>query len=505
MTQTLQMGRGPLVLVIVGCLAAGSLVTYFVVNRQPVGPTAASTPTVEPSQPTVNGATGDTVVTLTPEAAARAGIESATVTTSTGGGRLRIPAIVQPNAYRTVVVTPVVAGRITRVPVELGQRVQHGQTLAEIYSPELADAQTQYVSAKAELDAHERELRRTEKLVEIGSASRQELEKIHAEHTAAESMLQSRRSRLTLLGMTESQLTNLSSSSQVASTVHVPAPIDGVITVRAANIGLNVDPSAPLFTVVDLSNVWLVGDLYERDLGRVRIGSAASATTNAFPELRVEGKVSYIDPEIKADARTAQVRVEVPNPGRQLRLGMYVDMEVGEPGGVSGVMIPRAALQMVGDRTVVYLANPTIPGQYIEREVKLGEASGDAVQVISGVVAGDNIVSKGSFSVRAERDRVGARASTPTGSGAVQPTRVIVSEKGFDPARVSLRAGAPARLTFVRTSDATCATEVVIPSLNIKRSLPLNQPVNIEFTPNKAGDVAFACGMGMFSGTIVVR
>jgi len=505
MTQTLQIGRGPLVLVVAGCLAVGSLGTYFLLNRQavnaPPSPHAAA-----PPEPPSAGAKGDAVITLTPEAVARAGIEIAAVTTSTGGGRLRIPAIVQPNGYRAVVVTPVVAGRIMRVLVELGQHVQRGQTLAEIYSPELADAQTQYISARAELDAHERDLRRTEKLVEIGSASRQELEKIHAEHTAAESMLQSRRSHLMLLGMTESLVANLSSSPQVASTVRVPAPLDGVITVRTANIGLNVDPSASLFTVVDLLNVWLVGELYERDLARVRIGSTATVTTSAFPQLRLAGKVSYIDPEIRGDTRTAQLRVEVPNPGRQLRLGMYVDMEVGEPGGVSDVlMIPRTAVQMVGDRTVVYLANPAMPGQYLEREVKLGDASGDGIQVLSGVAVHDKVVTKGSFSVRAERDRVGTGAASPIGSGAVQTIRVMVSEKGFEPARMSLRAGVPARLTFVRTTDATCATEVVIPSLDIKRPLPLNQPVDIEFAPNKAGDVAFACGIGMFSGTLVVQ
>jgi membrane fusion protein, heavy metal efflux system len=413
MTQTVQIGRGPLVLVVVGCLAIGSLGTYFMLHRDAVNATPPASPQgAAPSEPAGAGAKGDALVTLTPEAVARAGIEIAPVTVSSGGGRLRIPAVVQPNAYRTVVVTPVVAGRITRVPVELGQHVQRGQTLAEIYSPELADAQTQYISAKAELDAHERELRRTEKLVEIGSASRQELEKIHAEHTAAESMLQSRRSRLMLLGMTESQVTNLSSTPQAASTVRVPAPIDGVITVRTANIGLNVDPSASLFTVVDLSNVWLVGDLYERDLARVPIASSATITASAFPELRLEGKVNYIDAEIKADTRTAQLRVEVPNPRRQLRLGMYVDMEVGEPGGVSGVMIPRAAVQMVGDRSVVYLANPATPGQYTEREVNLGDASGDTVQVISGIAAGDSVVAKGSFSLRAERERVGAGAAS---------------------------------------------------------------------------------------------
>jgi cobalt-zinc-cadmium efflux system membrane fusion protein len=194
----------------------------------------------------------------------------------------------------------------------------------------------------------------------------------------------------------------------------VPAPIDGVITVRAANIGLNVDPSAPLFTVVDLSTVWLVGDLYERDLGRVRVGSTATISANAFPDLKLEGKVSYIDPEIKSETRTAQLRVEVPNPGKQLRLGMYVDMEVGESGGITGVLIPRTAVQMVGDRTVVYVANAATSGQYIEREVTLGDATGGMVQVISGVAAGDNVVTKGSFSLRAERERIGTGAAPPT-------------------------------------------------------------------------------------------
>lgn len=93
------------------------------------------------------------------------------------------------------------------------------------------------------------------------------------------------------------------------------------------------------------------------------------------------------------------------------------------------------------------------------------------------------------------------------GSGFSQTSgvRIIVSEKGFEPSRLSLRVGVRARLTFVRTTDATCAIEVAIPSLNIKRALPLNQPVEIEFTREKPGEIAFACGMGMFSGTIVVR
>jgi plastocyanin domain-containing protein len=87
----------------------------------------------------------------------------------------------------------------------------------------------------------------------------------------------------------------------------------------------------------------------------------------------------------------------------------------------------------------------------------------------------------------------------------VQAARVIVSEIGFEPSRIMLRAGVPARLTFVRTTDATCATEVATPSLNIKRELPLNKPITIELQPATAGEISFACGMNMFSGTLVVQ
>ena len=177
-----------------------------------------------------------------------------------------MPGTIQSNAYRSVVVKPIVAGRVTDVRAELGQLVRRGQTLAQIYSPELADAQTRYLSSRAELEAHEQALRRTERLVEIGAASRQDLEKVHAEHTAATTMVESNRARLTLLGMTDAQLTREAPFTDVNATATIAAPIDGVITTRDANVGLTVDPATPLFTVVDLSTVWVVGDLYNRTL-----------------------------------------------------------------------------------------------------------------------------------------------------------------------------------------------------------------------------------------------
>jgi cobalt-zinc-cadmium efflux system membrane fusion protein len=521
----LTMRKGAAALAAIALLAVGAGATYLMMRgdaragghgaampspaglQQPSAATAAAT----------NEPLSDVVVPLSQDAAERAGIIVAPVERGVSRTELRLPGVVEPNAYRQIVVTPLVAGRVTKVGPALGDRVRRGNTLAEIYSPALAEAQTRYVSAHAMLDAHDRELRRTQKLVEIGAASLQELEKIHAEHAAQTAAVQSARSQLELLGVSTSALEKMAPDHNVSATINIPAPIDGVVTERGANVGLNADQATKLFTVLDLSTVWVVASLYEKDFPRVRVGTEAAITTSARPDLTLRGRVSYIDPQVSADTRTAKVRIEVPNPSGELRLGMYADVVVTGASGTSAPRVPRNAVQNVGDRTVVYLANPKDPGKFVEREVRLGQTSGEQVEVVSGVQPGDIVVTAGSFFVRAERERLGLRpAANPQGAmpapssdgrspEPAQTAKVVVSERGYEPAKVTLRAGTPARITFVRTTDKTCGTEVVFPSLNIKRALPLNEPVVIEFTPAKAGDIAFACGMNMLKGVVVVQ
>jgi len=466
-------------------------------------------------------ASPDVIVTLSPEAIARAGITVTSVTAGTASGAFRVPGVIEPNAYKQVVVTPLVSGRVTQVGVELGQHVQRGQALAQIFSPELVEAQARYISARADLEAHEQELARTEKLASIGAASRQELERIHAGHTARRAGVESAASRLQLLGLSDDVIAGLGPGTNQSATTNVPAPIGGVVTERVANVGLNVEQATTLFTIVDLSSVWVVANVYEKDFGRVRVGTTAAVTISAYPDVVLQGRVSYIDPRVNSDTRTARIRIEVPNAGGELRLGMYAEALVGGEDGASMPMIPRSAVQNVGERTVVYLVNPNAPGQFVEREVHLGIVAGDRVSVTSGVQPGDALVGEGSFSIRAERERLGLR--TPAGVQAtasqpavgeqsarhddsnVQEAKVIVTDASFDPQKVVLRAGVPARLTFTRTSDRTCATAIVFASLSIRRDLPLNQPVTIEFTPDKAGQIAFACGMNMLRGVVVVQ
>lgn len=505
-----------------GLLAIGAGAGYvvFAASRSSESATHAERPMPPASAPAPSASRVATVIAvpMSKEARTRAGVAVAAVAGGAASGQaLRAPGIVEPNAYKRVAVTPIVAGRVIGNLPELGARVVRGQTIARIYSPELAEAQASYVSARAELDAHDRELTRTEKLVQIGSASRQELERVSAEHTARRTAVQSASSRLRLLGLSTEAIDHLEAGHATDATLAVPAPLTGIVTERTANIGLNVDASTSLATIVDLSSVWVVADVYESDFSRVRVGTAATVTTTAYPQLALAGRVSYIDPQVNAQTRTAKVRVEVPNARQELRLGMLAEASfAGAASGTTALVVPRRAVQSLADRTVVYVVNPENDAEFLERPVRLGEPTGDTVAVLAGLQPGDVVVTDGSFHVRAERERLGLGAPGPTpdlpsmtmqtpSTGEPQTAKVTVTKDGFDPAKVTLKAGKVAKLTFLKTTDQTCASEVAFPSLKIKKPLPLNKPVVIEFTPEKAGEIEFACGMGMLKGTVVVE
>jgi membrane fusion protein, heavy metal efflux system len=496
-----------LLLTVLGAVA-GAGVTYLVLSSR----TAPALPLASSSAPALPVRAADASVRLSPDEVTRAHITVTPVEAVALSESVTIPGVVEPNAYKQTVVTALVAGRITRVLAELGQHVRRGQALAEVYSPELADAQRAYISDAATLRAHEQQLARIDSLVAIGSASRQELEMAHAEHAALTTSLEGARTRLELLGLTADQVAALESAAQITATTQVRAPLDGVVTARAATPGANVEGTMPLFTVVDLSTVWVVGEVYEHDFPKVGVGRPALVTVSAFPDLALHSTISYIDSQLRRETRTAEVRVEVQNRQDQLRLGMYAQLRIDTVGSRVGPVIPKAAIQTVGDRAVVYVSDPNAPGVFQARTIKTGLEAGDRIAVESGVAIGESVVSAGSFSLRAEQERLGQSTDASSASASLdQPTsqarqtaRITVSAKGFEPSRLALKAGVPAVITFLRTTDETCAKEVVFPSLNVRRELPLNAAIAIELTPVR-GELGFVCGMGMFKGTVAAE
>lgn len=399
-------GRGRIARASLAGLVALSLIALgaagaTVVLRRTEGARAPAVATPAAPAPAPAEPAGDVEVVLSPEALARAGIKTAPVTASGSGLSVSVPGSVTPNAYREVKVTPIAGGIVTKVHVELGATVRRGTPLITVFSTELADAQTRYLSLSAMLEADHKKLGRAQQLVEIGAASRQELEEITAVHESRATEVEAARQRLVLLGLSPSQVQALKSVSQVVSTIVVPAPINGIITSRSANLGQVVAMGQELVSVTDLSEVWVVGDIYEQDFKTVSVGSEAAITTPAYPDLVLRGRVTYIDPRVDPQARTAKARIEVPNADGRLRLGMYVTVSFSTP-GKSAVVVPRSAVQAIGDRHVVFVAAEGEDGKFIQRQVRLGSLTGGSYTVLSGLRAGDTVVTEGSFFLRAE-------------------------------------------------------------------------------------------------------
>ena len=415
-----RLGRGLMMVVAaLGLIAIGALGATLAPRYlggslpTPVVTTPTPSESVPPASelPAASAPASPAEVVLSPEAVSRAGIKTAPAEGVASQATIQLPGMVMADAYREVKVVPIVGGIVTRVHVELGAAVKRGAPLATLFSPELAEAQTKYLSMRAMLVADHQKLQRTQQLVAIGAASRQELEDITAVHASHATEVEAARQRLLLLGLSRVHVEALANPSQIVSDVTVPAPIAGVITSRTANLGQVVSMGQELFVVTDLSQVWVIGDLYEQDFQAVHVGSEAALTTPAYPTLTLRGRVTYIDPRVDPQARTAKVRVEVPNAEGRLRLGMYVTLAFTTPGGERTVVIPRAAVQTIGERQVVVVPAPDEEGKFLSRPVQVGPLRGDLVTIRSGVQPGEVVVTEGSFLLRAEMLR-----NAPAGS-----------------------------------------------------------------------------------------
>lgn len=352
-------------------------------------------------------APAESTLTLNPEAVARSGLKIETVgeqlSAEAGGAGAASTGVVQANTYRTTPVISLVGGVLRRVNGELGQAVQRGQTMAVVFSDELAMAQSRYLAAQADLEEHHKHHARTLRLVEIGAASREEFEQATAKLKTAESEVASMRQRLLLLGLTPQRVGSLKNASQVSSEVSLPAPVSGTVIARSANPGEVVEANKEILRVADLSTVWVIAQVYEKDLGLIRVGSGASVTSQAYPDRIFRGRVSYVDPALDPATRTAQVRIELANPRQVLKIGMYVSVAFATTGGAESTspVVPAAAVQNVNNQQVVFVATAD-PNVFVMRPVQLGPQAGGNYPVLAGLTVGERVVTEGSFMLRAE-------------------------------------------------------------------------------------------------------
>jgi RND family efflux transporter MFP subunit len=343
-------------------------------------------------------------VELGPDDLKKAQLQTVHVDMGETASTLRVPGVVNPDEYHEVHVTPLVGGIIRQVPVVLGDHVRRGQPLAVIFSSELATAESDYLAMMAELAADHKKLERTQNLVKLGAASQQEEDDVTADHAAHEAHVRSALERLRLLGASDPQIAALKQAEQIDANFSVPAPINGIVLTRTANLGLVTNMSQELFTVADISTVWVMASINEKDFSTVHVGTTAAVTAQAYPGRVWKGRVVYIQPQVDPATRTAQARIEVANPGESLRLDMYMDVAFTAESG-NGLTIPETAVQAIGEKQYVFLPVKDSDGSFAVRQVRLGPASNGYYPVLDGLKLNDEIVNEGSFILKAEAIR----------------------------------------------------------------------------------------------------
>lgn len=267
----------------------------------------------------------------------------------------------------------------------------------EIVTSELKIAEANVREAKKRFD-------RAGELLKINPARKNEIDQFLTKVQNQQADIASVRERLLVLGLPKARVNSLNSPSQISSNLPIPSPITGTVTERIANQNEVISMNGKLAQITDLSTVWVIGQVYEKDLGKLSVGSGASITSEAYPGEVFRGQISYIDPNLDQETRTAQVRIEIPNPNQKLKIGQYVNIayaRIGNAAEKTAPLVPKESVQTIGNQRVVFQATDD-PKTFILRPLKLAQEKENSYPVIEGIFVGDKVVSDGSFLLRAE-------------------------------------------------------------------------------------------------------
>ncbi len=320
-------------------------------------------------------------VQITPEKQQLIGVEYGTVEYRDATSSVRAAARVALDETRIAKVQTKIEGWIDRVFVDFtGIEVRKGQPLLTIYSPEALATQQEYLLAVKAKNAM------------AGNA-------LHELTATSDSLLVAARRRLELWDINDAQIDQIEKTGQPVKDLTLYAPISGFVTERNAFPKQRITPDTMLYTVADLSRVWVMADVFEYEAANIRIGQPATLTLSYLPGRSFQGRVSYIQPQMDAATRTLKVRLQFDNPGYLLKPDMYGDVEF-RTGGGRKLSVPQSAVLNAGLRQVVFVDCGN--GYFEPRNVKLGESFGDRVEILSGLHAGERIVTSGNFLIDSE-------------------------------------------------------------------------------------------------------
>ncbi len=371
--------------------------------------TREAPPKVEAGEPSEKSTKTDAdqksdAIEIPSETQQRLGIAVSSVAEAPLAMTLSVSGTVQPNESRVSHVRPLARGRVQAVRVKVGDRVTQGQALADFDNIEAGELATQRDAARAELARLQaqlatatRQTERSRKLADIGAAPQKEYEANLSEQRQIEASIAAQQS--TVAGM-EARLRRFGLQEGAASgaMTSIRSPLTGVVTHVTAAPGEVVDATSELFGIADISRVYVQAQVFEKDLGQVRVGQLAAIRVDAYPDERFTGNVVAIGDVIDPQTRTAAVRCDVANPEHLLKLDMFATVELPTGSRQPTLAVPTDAVQNYEGKAVVFVrASAT---RFEVRPVELGRTVGAVAEVARGVRAGESIVTRGAFQVK---------------------------------------------------------------------------------------------------------
>lgn len=340
------------------------------------------------------------------------GIEVGSATVQNISSRLTLPGIMTLNQNQTAHISSFVAGKVAEVPVDLGASVKKGQNILTINSPEFAQAQANFLEARARLNLSQKEYERAITLREEQAIEEKEFLRRKAEYEKLVTEFGALGSALHSYGLTHVHIDALIAKCdaimddeykcEIADpNLSILSPIKGTVVYRDVILGEHINPEKILFTVSDLSILWAQLDAYEKDLPFISENSRVIILSSLFPDRQFEGKITYISDLIDEKSRTVKIRVEVANPDGWLKPNMYIQGTIEKVSPERDVLvIPEDAIQNLDGEKIVFV--PESPEVFAARRILLGQSVGNWRIILGGLEKDEKIVLKGAFYLKAE-------------------------------------------------------------------------------------------------------
>jgi len=309
---------------------------------------------------------------------------------------------IEANEQRTTRIGSSITGRVTQVMAEVGDRVKAGQPLAKLASPELSNAQLGFLRALSATKLAERSVERAQQLVTADVIGNAELQRREVELSVARAELRAATDQLRLIGLSEALIERLRETGALASEVAITANRTGIVVERKVSQGQVAQPGDPLFTVADLSNVWVVGALPEQDANSVHLNQLVEVEVPALGKQKLKGRIVFVSDTVQQDTRTVPIRTSVENPKFELKPQMLATLHLS--GGLrKQLAVPGSAVVRENDKDYVFVQIEK--NHFRLTEVELEPTAGELRPVKKGIKEGSLIVVDGSFHLNSQRKR----------------------------------------------------------------------------------------------------